>query len=121
MNMDSIHFGAIPGQLIIWGIVLVLGLGLLIWAFNFLSIFIRAAVSGAPVGVFELIALALRKVPVGMVVDSRITAIKSGLDVSIDDLSTHYISSVDLFYRRQCRNGGAGADCCAQSEYSSGL
>ncbi|MBI3853769.1 MAG: flotillin-like protein FloA [Verrucomicrobia bacterium] len=92
MNTYPILVGAIPGQLIVWGIVLVIGLGILIWAFNFLSIFIRAAVSGAPVGFFELIALSLRKVPVGMVVDSRITAVKSGLDVSIDDLSTHYLA-----------------------------
>src|SRR6267378_214565 len=92
MNTYPILFCAIPGQLIVWGIVLVIGLGILIWAFNFLSIFIRAAVSGAPVGFFELIALSLRKVPVGMVVDSRITAVKSGLDVSIDDLSTHYLA-----------------------------
>ena len=92
MNTYPIHFGAIPGQLIVWGIVLVIGLAILIWAFNFLSIFIRAAVSGAPVGFFELVALSLRKVPVGMVVDSRITAIKSGLGVSIDDLSTHYLA-----------------------------
>jgi uncharacterized protein YqfA (UPF0365 family) len=39
-----------------------------------------------------LIALRLRKVPVGLVVDSRITAVKSGLDVTIDDLSTHYLA-----------------------------
>jgi len=92
MNTHPVLFGAIPWQLIVWGIVLVFGLGILIWAFNFLSIFIRAAVSGAPVGFFELIALSLRKVPVGMVVDSRITAIKSGLGVTIDDLSTHYLA-----------------------------
>ncbi|MDQ6632575.1 MAG: flotillin-like protein FloA [Verrucomicrobiota bacterium] len=67
-------------------------LGLLIWLFSFLSIWIRAAVSGAPVGPIELIALRLRGVPVGMIVDSRITAVKSGLDISIDDLSTHYLA-----------------------------
>src|SRR5207237_3478608 len=31
-------------------------------------------------------------VPVGLIVDTRITAVKSGLDVSIDDLSTHYLA-----------------------------
>src|SRR5258706_11162220 len=92
MNTFPILFAELPGKLIIGGIVLVIGLGILIWAFNFLSIFIRAAVSGAPVGFFELIALSLRKVPVGMVVDSRITAVKSGLNVSIDHLSTHYLA-----------------------------
>jgi uncharacterized protein YqfA (UPF0365 family) len=38
----------------------------------------------------ELIALRLRRVPVGMIVDCRITAVKSGLPLSVDDLSAHY-------------------------------
>src|SRR5258706_1284059 len=92
MNTFPILFAELPGKLIIGGIVLVIGLGILIWAFNFLSIFIRAAVSGARVTFTELIALRLRKVPVGLIVDNRINAVKSGLDVTIDDLSTHYLA-----------------------------
>ena len=94
MDTNSLLLAAngFSGSLVIWGIVAVFALVLLIWAFNFLSIFIRAAFSGAPVGFFELIALKLRKVPVGMVVDARITAVKSGLNLSIDDLSTHYLA-----------------------------
>ncbi len=66
--------------------------------FNFFSIWIRAYVSGAPVGIMELIALRLRNVPVGQVVNARITAEKSGMRVSIDDLSTHYLAggNVDM-------------------------
>jgi uncharacterized protein YqfA (UPF0365 family) len=59
---------------------------------SFFSIYIRALFSGARVKFTELIALRLRSVPVGMVVDNRITAVKSGLDVTIDDLSTHYLA-----------------------------
>jgi uncharacterized protein YqfA (UPF0365 family) len=40
----------------------------------------------------ELIALRLRRVPVGLIVDTRITAVKAGLPVTIDDLSTHYLA-----------------------------
>jgi uncharacterized protein YqfA (UPF0365 family) len=82
----------LSGSWIIIGIVVLILLVFLIWAFNFLSIYIRAAFSGAPVGIFELVALGLRKVPVGMVVDARITAVKSGLPIHIDDLSTHYLA-----------------------------
>ena len=79
-------------EMIVAAIAFVFGLGILIWAFSFLSIFIRAAMSGAPVGFFDLIALSLRKVPVALVVDSRITAVKSGLPITIDELSTHYLA-----------------------------
>ena len=44
----------------------------------------------------EVIALRLRNVPVGLVVDSRITAVKSGLNISIDDLSTHYLAGGNI-------------------------
>src|SRR5260221_8637089 len=48
--------------------------------------------AGAKVTFIELIRLRLLRVPVGLIVDTRITAIKSGLDVSIDDLSTHLLA-----------------------------
>ena len=59
---------------------------------NFFSVWVRALFSGAKVTFTELIALRLRSVPVGLVVDTRITAIKSGLPLTIDDLSTHYLA-----------------------------
>lgn len=63
---------------------------------NFGMIYIRALFSGAKVTFTELIALRLRRVPVGMVVDTRITAVKSGLDISIDDLSTHFLAGGNI-------------------------
>jgi uncharacterized protein YqfA (UPF0365 family) len=69
-------------------IVLIFGIIII----NFFTIYIRALFSGAPVTWVGLVALRLRNVPVGMVVDNRITAVKSGLAVTIDDLSTHYLA-----------------------------
>jgi uncharacterized protein YqfA (UPF0365 family) len=74
------------------GAVLIFCLVLVVWALSFFSIWLRALVSGAPVSPWQLVALRLRSVPVGAVVDTRITAVKSGLDVSIDDLSTHFLA-----------------------------
>jgi uncharacterized protein YqfA (UPF0365 family) len=83
-----------PGLLwlIVGGVV---GLMLLVFAiiiFNFFFVWLRAMAAGAKVTFVELIALRLRSVPVGMIVDTRITAIKSGLGMTIDDLSTHYLA-----------------------------
>jgi len=72
------------------GAVVLLVVGILL--LNFGMIYIRALFSGAKVTFTELIALRLRSVPVGMVVDGRITAVKSGLPLTIDDLSTHYLA-----------------------------
>ena len=59
---------------------------------NFGMIYIRALFSGAKVTITELIALRLRRIPVGLIVDGRITAVKSGLPISIDELSTHFLA-----------------------------
>lgn len=83
---------AIPGTYILWAfLALALFIVVLVLA-NFLTIWIRALFSGARVKFTELIALRLRRVPVGLIVDTRITAIKAGLPLSIDDLSTHYLA-----------------------------
>jgi uncharacterized protein YqfA (UPF0365 family) len=81
-----------PLRLVLWSM---LGIGLfvaIIIVATFANIWIRAWTSGAKVKFSELIALRLRRVPVGMIVDSRITAVKSGLPLTIDDLSTHFLA-----------------------------
>lgn len=77
---------------ILFGFIGLIALIFVVIVLNFFSVWIRALFSGARVTFTELIALRLRNVPVGMIVDNRITAVKSGLDVSIDDLSTHYLA-----------------------------
>lgn len=89
MNLLNLVGGA--GGLII-AVLLLAAFVFAIVVLNFGMIWIRALFSGARVTFKELIELRLRGVPVGIIVDSRITAVKSGLDVSIDDLSTHFLA-----------------------------
>ncbi len=79
-------------ETILYGVGALILLVLAIIVLNFGMIWVRAWTSGAKVTFTELIALRLRNVPVGVVVDTRITAIKSGLAVTIDDLSTHFLA-----------------------------
>lgn len=51
---------------------------------SFASIYIRALVAGAPVGLMELISMKLQRVPVGLIVDNRIFAVKAGIRDSDD-------------------------------------
>jgi len=88
--------GSNPVQTVLYGAGLLLLLILAILVLNFGMIWIRALFSGAKVTFTELIALRLRNVPVGLVVDTRITAVKSGLDVTIDHLSTHYLAGGNI-------------------------
>ena len=63
---------------------------------NFGATWLRAYFSGAKVTFMELIALQLRQIPVRRIVDVRITLIKTGFNVSVDDLSTHYLAGGDV-------------------------
>jgi uncharacterized protein YqfA (UPF0365 family) len=56
-----------------------------------ISLWITARVSGVSVGLFEMVFMRIRKVPVRVVVDSLITATKAGLKVTSTDLETHYL------------------------------
>jgi uncharacterized protein YqfA (UPF0365 family) len=56
------------------------------------QLWIAAWSSGAPVGIFTLIAMRLRRVPPGVVVTSRISAVKAGLDIALNDLEAHYLA-----------------------------
>mgnify|MGYP003995360863 FL=1 len=85
------QFGG-SGGLIGLGIIGLILFVLAIIVLNFGMTWLRAKVSGAPVSFVELIALQLRKIPIRRIVDPRITAVKSGIPVSIDDLSTHFLA-----------------------------
>jgi len=69
---------------------------LMIVVMSFGATWLRAWASGARVTFMELIALQLRRIPVRKIVDTRITLIKSGFNVSVDDLSTHYFAEGDV-------------------------
>ena len=83
-------------MIVVIGIVVVVGLVVAIVIMNFFSVWLRALMAGARVKFSELIALRLRSVPVGLVVDTRITAVKAGIPVTIDDLSTHYLAGGNI-------------------------
>jgi uncharacterized protein YqfA (UPF0365 family) len=80
----------------IWLLVGIVGLVFLILLFTFFGIWIRAWVSGAYVGLIELAALRLRGLPVGAVVDSYINAVKSGLNISMEQLNVHFLAGGDF-------------------------
>jgi uncharacterized protein YqfA (UPF0365 family) len=56
------------------------------------KLWLQARLSGAPVSFGELIGMTLRKVDSRTIVQSRITAIQAGLDISRQDLESHYLA-----------------------------
>lgn len=56
------------------------------------GLWIQALTSGAPVGIVTLFGMRLRKVPPAVIVSARITALKAGIKISINDLEAHYLA-----------------------------
>ncbi len=77
---------------VIFGILLVIALVVAIVLVNFFGVWLRAKLAGAPVGFGQLIGMRLRRVPVGLIVDNRVTAVKAGLPVNTDLLEAHFLS-----------------------------
>ncbi|MBE6400527.1 MAG: UPF0365 family protein [Verrucomicrobia bacterium] len=85
-------------------IYIALGIVGLIFLFIFLSFFsvwIRALLAGAHVSLRQLFTMRLRRVPYALLVDTRITAIKAGIDLSIDEIETHYLAGGDVLQTTQ--------------------
>ncbi len=59
---------------------------------SFLSLWVQAYTSHAPVGYLELLGMKLRKVDLRTIVLSRISATKAGLPISTNQLETHYLA-----------------------------
>lgn len=74
------------------GLPLLVALIFVVILLNFFGVWLRAKVASAPVGFAKLIGMRLRRVPVGLIVDSRITAVKAGLPLETDLLEAHYLA-----------------------------
>lgn len=63
---------------------------------SFFNVWLRALLAGTHVTFANLVAMRLRKVPYGLIVDCRITAAKAGIDLSIDELEAHFLAEGNL-------------------------
>jgi len=76
-------------------LAMVLGAIILFFVFLYfvpINLWITALFSGVKVGLFDLVFMRIRKVPPRVVVESLITATKAGLEISSNDLETHYLA-----------------------------
>ncbi|MBW1915737.1 MAG: flotillin-like protein FloA [Deltaproteobacteria bacterium] len=65
---------------------------LLFFVGSYVSLWIQALVSGAHVGLLNIVFMRFRKVPPKLIVESKIMAVKAGIDISTDDLESHYLA-----------------------------
>lgn len=58
--------------------------------FSLIGAWVKALFNGASVSMSKLVALKLASIPYSLVVDARITAVRAGIDVSADQIASHF-------------------------------
>ncbi len=77
---------------IVYVLVAIAGLAFLALFFKFFGLWFRSLISGAPVGLGNLVGMWIRRVKPTAIVDSRIMLVKAGLPVDTNLLETHYLA-----------------------------
>ncbi|MDX2451914.1 flotillin-like protein FloA [Desulfosarcina sp.] len=65
---------------------------LLFFVGSAIALWVQALVSGARVGLFNIVFMRFRKVPPNLIVTSKIMAVKAGLNFSTDSLESHFLA-----------------------------
>ncbi len=86
----------VPWPLIITGIVLIVVIIIFFVVFQFLGLYVRALVSGAHVGLVDLIGMRVRNVNPVAIVNSRIQASRAGLNISTPEMESHVLAGGDV-------------------------
>ncbi len=74
-------------------LAILIGVALLVLGVIMLSLigaWVKALFNGAPVPMLRLVALKFARIPYGLIVDARITAVRAGIELSADQIASHY-------------------------------
>ncbi len=76
------------------GLLILLGAVIVLFFFigSSIALWVQALVSGARVGLFNIVFMRFRKVPPKLIVESKIMAVKAGLVITVDSLESHYLA-----------------------------
>ncbi|MFG0319449.1 MAG: flotillin-like protein FloA, partial [Planctomycetota bacterium JB042] len=69
-----------------------LALVFLIVLFKYVGLYVQAVLARADVGLFDMVAMSLRKVPPALIVRAKITAVQAGLTTNTRDVEAHYLA-----------------------------
>ncbi len=77
---------------ILWVIAGVFALIIIAVMFSYGMLWLQSIISGARVGLTNIVFMRLRKVPPKMIVETKIMAVKAGIDIDTSGLEAHYLA-----------------------------
>jgi uncharacterized protein YqfA (UPF0365 family) len=78
--------------LVVGGIGLIVGLIFLFVFFSFVQLWIQCLLTGAQIGILDMIRMKLCKVDYGMIVRQKIALVQAGVKVSTQEMEAHFLS-----------------------------
>src|SRR5689334_2163163 len=78
--------------LVVGGIVVVFGLILMLIFFGFIRLWIQSLLTGAKIGILDLVGMKLRNVDYGMIVRQKIALVQAGVKIATEELEAHYLA-----------------------------
>jgi len=85
-----------PIQIIILAVIVIAVLIIFFVISSAISLWVQALVSGARVGLLNIVFMRFRKVPPKLVVETKIMAVKAGIEISTDFLESHFLAGGNL-------------------------
>jgi uncharacterized protein YqfA (UPF0365 family) len=74
------------------GIALLIGIFMMVIFFSFVRLYIQSLLTGAKIGIFDLVGMKLRNVDYGMIVRQKIALVQAGVRVTTEDLESHFLA-----------------------------
>lgn len=97
MHLNTMLLGELGLNAILIGVGVLFLIIIFFTIISFLSVWLKALSSGAPVSLLNLVVMRwLRKLPHSLIVDARIMAVKAGIEVTMNDIETHYMAGGDV-------------------------
>jgi uncharacterized protein YqfA (UPF0365 family) len=81
-----------PRWLAVVAVVVIIGFVLMIIFFGFIRLWIQSLLTGAKIGMLDLVGMKLRNVDYGMIVRQKIALVQAGVKVDTADLEAHYLA-----------------------------
>jgi uncharacterized protein YqfA (UPF0365 family) len=94
LAQDAQSSNPIAIALLVFVLIVLVVIFFVLW--QFIGLYIRALVSGARVGFGDLIGMKLRKVDAPTIINSRIQAMRAGLNVPQQEMESHVLAGGDV-------------------------
>jgi len=81
-----------PGLIVALCVVLLIGIFVMVIFFSFIRLWIQSLLTGAKIGILDLVGMKLRNVDYSMIVRQKIALVQAGVKVTTEDLESHFLA-----------------------------